>query len=369
MMNKGMLRPQNYINANGHTTNAQTNGSTTGTKNSHTMNAQTYFLQEYNAYKQAVERTLETLIAEERPRSLYAPMRYVLAGGGKRIRPVLTMMSCAAVGGNPYDALLGGLAVEILHNFTLVHDDIMDKADMRRSRQTVHKKWNESAAILAGDGMMAIAYQTMMRSPNLERLHELVQALTTGIIEVCEGQAFDLEFQDQDDVSLDEYLLMIEKKTAKMLELAVKIGALVGNGTNAEIEALKQYALALGKAFQIQDDLLDATAETIEFGKTIGGDIIEGKKTYLILRAVEKREMLASAERDLLDRFFRERGLPKDDVAEMQALFWRNGIVEDARAAVEALTNEAHHELQILSHADGRALLAQFSMMLLERKH
>lgn len=333
------------------------------------MNVSTIFAQQYAAYKQAVEQALTTLIQEEYPVSLYEPMRYILAGGGKRIRPVLTMMSCEAVGGNPYDALYAGIAVEVLHNFTLVHDDIMDAADMRRGRTTVHQRWNESAAILCGDGMMALGFQTALKSPNLDRLHEMVQAMTKGVMEVCEGQAYDLEFQDTVNITLDDYLLMIEKKTAKMLELAVRLGGLVGNGTDAELQALKEFALAVGKAFQIQDDLLDATAESAEFGKTIGGDIIEGKKTYLIIRALELRERFTRDESKLMERFLQECGLPPSGVPQMQALLRRLGVLDDAHHAVEELTQEAHHELQILSNADGRALLSQFAMMLLERKH
>jgi geranylgeranyl diphosphate synthase type II len=338
-------------------------------ENTDAMNLSMLFSQRYAAYKQAVEHALSTLIDEERPSSLYEPMRYILAGGGKRIRPVLTMISCEAVGGNPYDALYAGIAVEVLHNFTLVHDDIMDAADMRRGRTTVHQRWNESAAILCGDGMMALGFQTALKSPNLDRLQEMVQAMTTGVMEVCEGQAYDLEFQDANDITLNDYLVMIEKKTAKMLELAVRLGGLVGNGTDAELQALTEFALAVGKAFQIQDDLLDATAESAEFGKTIGGDIIEGKKTYLILRALELRDRFTPDENALIERFLHNRGLPAADVPSIRELLRRVGALEDARRAVEDLTQEAHHELQILSNADGRALLAQFADMLLERKH
>jgi geranylgeranyl diphosphate synthase, type II len=331
--------------------------------------ASALFAKEYAAYKQAVERALGEAITEQKPESLYEPMRYILAAGGKRVRPVLTMMSCAAVGGNPYDALYGGLAVEIMHNFTLVHDDIMDAADMRRGRATVHKRWNESAAILCGDGMMALGFQIVLRSPQLSRLQEIVQALTVGVMEVCEGQAFDLEFQDTNAVTLADYLVMIEKKTAKMLELAVVMGALIGNGTDAEMQALKRFALAVGKAFQIQDDLLDATAESAEFGKTIGGDIIEGKKTYLVLRTLEQRDRFTAAENDLMERFLCNRGLPQADVPAMRDLMQRLGVLDDARAAVQTLTNEAYSDLQHLSNPDGKALLAGFADMLLQRSY
>lgn len=327
------------------------------------------FEQEYSAHKQAAEAALKRLIQEHKPVSLYEPMRYILDGGGKRIRPVLTMMACGAVGGNPLDALYGGLAVEILHNFTLVHDDIMDAADMRRGRQTVHKKWNDSAAILCGDGMMALAFQTILLSPNLERLTELVRALTTGIIEVCEGQAFDLEFQDADNVTLEDYLLMIEKKTAKMLELAVTIGGIIGNAPAEELRGLQQFALDVGLAFQIQDDLLDATAEAAKFGKTIGGDIIEGKKTYLILRALSKRSTMSSDDQKLIDTFLCNRGLPQERVPDMRLLLERYGVLTEASDTVAALTQKAHQALDALKSERGRSMLAQFSLMLLNRNY
>jgi geranylgeranyl diphosphate synthase, type II len=260
--------------------------------------------------------------------------------------------------------------VEILHNFTLIHDDIMDAAPTRRNMATVHVKWNHSAAILSGDGMMAVAYQVMMRSPDLSRLRELVDAMNTGILEVCEGQAFDLEFQDRSYVALDEYFVMIEKKTAKMLELAVKVGGIVGNASQTQIDALSKYALAIGIAFQVQDDLLDISAlDAAKLGKTIGGDIIEGKKTYLVARALEKRPMLSAADQTLLDEFIRQRGLAVERVPAMQELFERNGIFASARNEVERLTRDAHEALSILPDNAGRAMLHEFAIMLLERSH
>jgi geranylgeranyl diphosphate synthase type II len=329
-----------------------------------------HFQQQYTLYKDSVESTLATLIDKPHPASLYDPMRYILGIGGKRVRPVLAMMASAAVGGNPFDALFVGIAVEILHNFTLVHDDIMDAAPTRRNMQTVHVKWNESAAILSGDGMIAVAYQVMMRSPNLSRLRELVEAMNIGILEVCEGQAFDLEFQDRSYVALDEYFCMIEKKTAKMLELAVRCGGITGGASQEQLEALSKYALAVGIAFQVQDDLLDISAkDAAKLGKTIGGDIMEGKKTYLIARALEKRPTFNAADKALLDEFIEQRGLKENRVAEMQSLFERNGIFASAKNEVERLTDEAHKALSALPNNAGRAMLHEFAIMLLERSH
>ena len=333
------------------------------------MQHPTSFLQRYESYKQAVEGALALCTPQSEPETLYAPMRYTLESGGKRVRPVLAMMACDAVGGNGMDALYAGIAVEILHNFTLIHDDIMDAAAVRRGNPTVHVKWNESAAILSGDGMIAIAYQILLRSPDLTRLRELIDAMNIGILEVCEGQAFDLEFQDRASISLEEYFRMIEKKTAKMLELAVKVGGILGGGSGTQIEALCHYAKAAGIAFQVQDDWLDIAADGAKLGKTIGGDILEGKKTFLIIKALEQYDSLPAADRLLMDEFLAKRGLPAEQIPAMQSLFERNGIFAEARTTVERLTKEAHEAVDILPDGTGRTYLHEFATMLLERTH
>lgn len=330
---------------------------------------QSSFAQRYDHYKQAVETALSELIPNPLPHSLYEPMRYTLLSGGKRVRPVLAMLACDAVGGNGLDALYAGIAVEILHNFTLIHDDIMDAALVRRNRATVHVKWNESAAILSGDGMIAIAYQTLLRSPDLTRLRELIEAMNIGIIEVCEGQALDLEFQDCATIALPQYFEMIDKKTAKMLELAVKVGGIIGGGSGTQIEALCRYARSAGIAFQVQDDWLDITGNAAKLGKTIGGDILEGKKTYLIIKALENSHSLAPTDRSLLDEFLAKRGLSAEYIPAMQSLFEQNGIFASARLEVETLTGDAHSALDMLPDNPGRRFLHDFATMLLERTH
>lgn len=325
------------------------------------------FEQQYDLYRGLIEDKLQTLIEQKQPRSFYEPIQYILESGGKRIRPVLVMMACEAVGGNPMDAIPGGLAVEIVHNFTLVHDDIMDKADKRRGRETVHKRWNESTAILAGDGMMALAYQVLVQNAPVQIVQNVIQVMTTGILEVCEGQAFDLDFQTCNDVTLPDYMQMIEKKTSQMLVFATQLGGLWGNALPEELYALEQFAIAVGQAFQILDDILDTTASTAEFGKAIGGDIIEGKKTYLILRAMEKRTSMSLAEQQLLQKFYERGGLSSDEVPAMQRLLEQNGIITDARKVVETLTQNAHQHLAVLSNQRGKELLQYFSTMLLTR--
>ncbi len=329
----------------------------------------TSFTEQYSRYKHAVESTLAEILAKQHPHTFYEPMRYTLLSGGKRVRPVLTMMACDAVGGRGMDALFAGIAVEMLHNFTLIHDDIMDAASVRRGNPTVHVKWNESAAILSGDGLIAIAYQTLLRSPDLKRLAELITAVNFSIIEVCEGQALDLEFQDRSHIGLDDYFQMIDKKTAKMLELSVQLGGILGNGSAAHLQALTAYAYASGIAFQVQDDLLDIAADGAKLGKTVGGDILEGKKTFLIIKALEKYDSMNQDDRLLLEHFLANRGLNEEHIPAMQRLFERNGIFDDAQAEVAQLTQKAHHALDSLPNNAGRAYLHDFATMLLERTH
>ena len=196
------------------------------------------FIVQYQRYKDIVDRQLRLSIKKNEPRSLYQPVQYVLSGGGKRIRPLLVLLACEAVGGSTRQAQHAAVAIEILHNFTLVHDDIMDNAPSRRGRPTVHTKWDTSIAILVGDELVALAYRELLKtqSPYIARVADI---FTEGVVEVCEGQAYDKEFEARKHVSLEEYLLMIGKKTGKMVSVASEIGAVIGGGSAAEIRALK----------------------------------------------------------------------------------------------------------------------------------
>ena len=249
-------------------------------------------------YKTLIDERLRRFSERSEPQSLYEPTHYVLAGGGKRVRGVLTLLAADAVGGSAERVVDAGAAVETLHNFTLVHDDIMDRAETRRGRPTVHTRWDEGTAILAGDVMIGLAYEAVLRG-ELDRKLEILDALTRGIIDVCEGQALDCELAKRVSVSLDDYLHMIAMKTARLAETAAEVGAIAGGGTPEQIDALRSYARNIGLAFQIQDDLLDITAEGDAFGKRLGGDVIEGKRTYLLVRALET--VHDGADRVLLD--------------------------------------------------------------------
>lgn len=322
------------------------------------------FQQHYLTYKQLVDERLATAVDREKPRLLYEPTRYVLAGGGKRIRAVLVMLACEAVGGSGRDALDAGAAVEMLHNFTLVHDDIMDSAATRRGRMTVHTKWDEGTAILVGDVMIGLAYRMLGRKVPPNAL-EVFDAFTRGIIDVCEGQTLDREFETRRDITLDDYMQMIAMKTGRLVEMAAEVGGLAGEGTPEQIEALQCYARHIGQAFQIQDDLLDITADEAEFGKRIGGDVIEGKKTYLLVRAIES--ISGGSDRELLDRLLRDKGLPSDDIPAMLDLYQRNGILDAARQDVHHYIELAEADLAPLPATPARDMLGWFAQMLMTR--
>lgn len=230
------------------------------------------------------------------PRGLYAPIRYILGDGGKRIRPLLCLMGADLYSGDPEAALPAAVAVEVFHNFTLLHDDIMDKAPIRRGRPTVHLKWSESGAILSGDAMLILAYQILhagSASYGTEKLTELLAVFNRAAMEVCQGQQYDMDFEASDrSVTREEYIGMIRLKTSVLLAAALEMGAVVGGASAAERRAVYEFGVNLGLAFQIQDDLLDTYGDARTFGKTIGGDIAVGKKTFLHIAAMER----ASAE-------------------------------------------------------------------------
>jgi geranylgeranyl diphosphate synthase, type II len=300
----------------------------------------------YKEFLRAIEDKMLEYVKVIPPVNLYEPFEYLISGGGKRIRPVLAMICCGAVGNDPYIAIDSGVAVEILHNFTLVHDDIMDESRLRRGRDTVHIKWDVPTGILVGDVMVGYAYNLLPKANEHIRSQEIISAFTNGLIEVCEGQAYDMEFNRRIDITIEDYFNMIDKKTAKLLETSAIIGGLTGNGNVEEINALRLYAHNLGIAFQLQDDLLDLTAEQAELGKTIGQDIIEGKKTYMILRAVEKSSIPEDIA--LLEEFYKNNGLTINYIPKIKEMFERLEIFKVVKEKYESYYNEAQSCLGIL---------------------
>jgi len=299
----------------------------------------------YETERKKINAILSGALKHRNPASLYEPGSYILNSGGKRIRPLLVLLSAKAVGGKFTTAYNAAAAVEMLHNFTLVHDDIMDNADKRRGRLTLHKKYDNSTAILVGDSLLSIAYEYLLKDCN-GNSKQVISAFTNGLIEVCEGQSLDTDFEDRKNVSLAEYLLMIKKKTAAMAEMCCKIGALLGGGTNEQVKALGNFGLNIGIAFQIQDDLLDISADEKKFGKTIGGDLVEGKKTFLFLEALEKS---TGDDRRKLLKVIERKGIKRNQINSYKTIYENLGVLDDARNEIKSYTRKAMKSINVLN--------------------
>ena len=321
----------------------------------------------YEEYKSLIDDRIKSLCKDLEPKSLYLPISYILDGGGKRIRPILLMFCCEAVGGNSINALNAALAVEILHNFTLVHDDIMDNADSRRGRKTIHNKWDVNVAILSGDNMVGLAYKELLNTSS-PRISDIMMEFTNGIIEVCEGQSLDKDYETSENVTIEDYLLMIDKKTSKLLETCAVIGALIGDSGNNLLLALRNYAHNLGIAFQIQDDLLDITGDEKKFGKKIGGDLIEGKKTFLILKALEL--VNNESDRKKILEIITNKGIKTNNdgiINEIKLIYEKYGVINSTRQEVERYTKKAEEYISFFDNENSIEILKWFSKMLLAR--
>jgi len=244
-------------------------------------------MEKYKQFKQRVNNALESIAIDKPPIKLYEPIKYIISLGGKRLRPVLLLAANDMFGGNEKLAMPAALGLEIFHNFTLLHDDIMDEAAFRRGQATVHKKWNSNIAILSGDTMFALAYQQFQSLTPSENFADILQTFTNTAIEVCEGQQYDMDFETSENVSITDYLKMIKLKTAVLLGCSLKIGALTAGAKSPQANLLYDFGVNIGLAFQLKDDYLDAFGDYEKFGKRIGGDIATNKKTYLYLKCLE----------------------------------------------------------------------------------
>ena len=299
------------------------------------------------------------------PQGLYAPIAYALSSGGKRLRMQLVLAGCRLVGGNEQDALPFAEAIEVFHNFTLLHDDVMDRADVRRGMPTVHVKWNDNTAILSGDQMLIEAYHLLEGVPS-NHLPQLLRLFTKTATEICEGQQYDVDFEQRDDVQIDDYIEMIRLKTSVLLAAALQGGAIIGGATNAEQEALYNYGIHLGLAFQIQDDLLDCFGDEQTFGKAIGGDISCNKKTYLMLTALKNAD---AAQRAAIDRWLAQTEPSAEKIGAMKDLFITTHAREAAEQAIARHTEEALQCLKLLPDNAEKEQLKQLAQKLAQRKN
>ena len=319
-----------------------------------------------DSYRAGFTAYLQDKIQTKEPKSLYEPIIYILKLGGKRLRPVLTLMTAEIFGADYKQALDAALAVEVFHNFSLVHDDIMDDAPLRRGKQTVHEKWDLNTGILSGDAMLIQAYQLFETYEN-DTFRGLAQIFSKTALEVCEGQQYDVDFEVRHDVTEAEYLKMIEYKTAVLVGAAMKMGALVAKASNDDAEKIYEFGCLLGIAFQLQDDYLDAFGDPETFGKQVGGDIIENKKTFLYLKAIEN---VSGTEKEKLKALFTD-GIKTDNVAKIEFVkdvFVSSGAAKLTQDAIKNYTQMAFETLENLSVSnENKQVLIDFGESLMYR--
>ncbi|OCK43881.1 polyprenyl synthetase [Tenacibaculum soleae] len=318
------------------------------------------------AYQSDFLSYLDSNKINREPKNLYQPIEYILQLGGKRIRPVLTLIAADIFSGDYKKALPAALAVEVFHNFTLVHDDIMDDAPLRRGHETVHEKWDINTGILSGDAMLILAYQHF-ENYEPEVFQKLAQLFSKTALEVCGGQQLDVDFETRNDVTIDEYIKMITLKTSVLVAAALKMGAIVAKADEKEAQHLYNYGLNLGIAFQLQDDYLDTYGDPETFGKQVGGDIIENKKTYLYLKALE---VANNADRENLMALYNEKQKNiTEKISTVSAIFSKNNIPNYTHELIEYYTNKSFESLTLLNINDtAKKGLRLFGENLMSRK-
>lgn len=300
-----------------------------------------------------IDEALPSVVQGQRPASLYNAVEHVLRAGGKRVRPIVLLLVANAYGSSIDRALPAALAVEVFHNFTLVHDDLMDDDHERRGAPTVHARWDADTAVLAGDLMMGLSYDLLGRVEGVD-LEALYSVYHPMVQDLCAGQALDASFETDEDVSVDAYLDMIDQKTGALLGAAFELGGVVGGASATARDRLGTAGRLVGRAFQIQDDLLDVTADDEDWGRGTGGDLVAGKKTFLTLRALEQAD---GTEYDWFARLLTDGGLPPEDVPEARDRMEALGVFDEARDAVASYTNQAHDHLEGLPDTEAAETL------------
>ncbi|WP_452223973.1 polyprenyl synthetase family protein [Lacinutrix chionoecetis] len=322
-------------------------------------------MQNTQDYQNAFVDYLEEFLKVREPKNLYEPINYILKLGGKRLRPVLTLMSAEVFDCDYKKAMDAALSIEVFHNFSLVHDDIMDDAPLRRGKQTVHERWDVNTGILSGDAMLIMAYR-LFENYDVEIFQALAKLFSKTALEVCEGQQYDVDFETRDDVTIDEYLKMIEYKTAVLVGAAMKMGAIVAKASNKDQDGIYEFGRLLGIAFQLQDDYLDAFGNPETFGKQVGGDIIENKKTYLYLKALA---FLNASDKQQLEQLFSVNlGENNDKIETVKQYFVTSGSADATKKEIENYTNKAFSILETLDITENKKeLLKQFGKTLMTR--
>lgn len=318
-----------------------------------------------NKYNTELQEHLEKAVAQKEPRQLYDPIKYILSLGGKRIRPALTLMVCDFFGSDFKKAMNAALAVELFHNFSLIHDDIMDNAPLRRGKKTVHEKWDVNTAILSGDAMLILAYR-FFENYEPYMFQELAKLFSETALQVCEGQQHDMDFETRDDVTLVEYIKMIDHKTAVLLGAAMKMGAIVAEASESDKDKIYQFGRNLGIAFQLQDDYLDVFGNPETFGKQVGGDIISNKKTFLYLIAVGQGSSVQAEELEHL--FSINPKDPTDKILTVREIFLTSGAAEATREEIEKFSNNAFSVLEGINISkEKKEMFRKFGKNLMQR--
>ena len=318
-----------------------------------------------NQYREVFVQYLKKFPINREPSNLYDPVSYILTLKGKRLRPILTLMATDIFSNSYKSGLDAALAVEVFHNFSLVHDDIMDSAELRRGNKTVHKKWNVSTGILSGDVMLIQAYQ-LFENYEGEVFVDLAKLFSKTAIEVCEGQQYDVDFETRDNVKTSDYLKMITYKTAVLLGASMKMGAIIARASKEDQDKIYDFGKYLGIAFQLQDDYLDAFGDESKFGKKIGGDILENKKTYLYLKAIE---FLSEDKKNQLLGLYTNNNSSEEKIKTTKALFEESGSVDYTVKEIKKYTNSAFEILESLNiSAEKKKLLYEFGNSLMDRK-
>lgn len=304
---------------------------------------------------------------DRRPASLYEPIRYVLSMGGKRIRPVLMLLSYNLFKEDPETILMPACALETYHNYTLLHDDLMDNADLRRGHETVHKKWNANTAILSGDSMLVLAYQRMQQCSS-DKMAEVLALFTETALEIGEGQEYDMAFEHRDDVSEEEYIEMIRLKTSVLLACALKIGAILAGASKEDADNLYRFGEQIGLAFQLQDDFLDVYGDTRVFGKAIGGDITSNKKTFMLINALNHAN---DEQRRQLESWISTTEFDRDEkVAAVTRLYNEIGIDRMAQDKIAYYFEQSRKYLKAVSVDESRkAELAAYAQRMMNRQY
>ncbi len=316
-------------------------------------------------YQDAFLGHLKTVASNKQPDSLYDPIRYIMSLGGKRLRPVLTLISCDFFDHDYKEAMNAAIAIEVFHNFSLIHDDIMDEAPLRRGNQTVHTKWNLNTGILSGDAMLILAYQYFEHYPP-EVFRKLAMLFSKTALEVCEGQQLDIDFETRNDVGLPEYIKMIDYKTAVLLGAAMKMGAVVANASEECSQRIYNFGRYLGIAFQLQDDYLDAFGDPETFGKQVGGDIISNKKTFLYLTALK---LSNGRQREILEELYSQS--PNDaqeKITTVKEIFRSSGAALATKDEIARYTKKAFATLETINILPAnKEKLRDFGALLMNR--